>query len=76
MKTIKVIHQRKNCIGCNACVANAPQSWLMDSQDGKSVLVGAVQKGDVFVGEIFECDLEDNRLAAQACPVNIIQIGK
>lgn len=75
MKTVKVVHDRKNCIGCNACCAIAPQSWTMDYEDGKSHLQGAQQKGDIFVGEIFEADLEMNRCAAEACPVNIIKIG-
>ncbi len=71
----KVIHQRKDCIGCNACVTMAPQSWIMDPEDGKSRLVGSKEKGKVFVGEIFDCDIEANERAAQACPVNIIKIG-
>lgn len=71
----KVVHQRKNCIGCNVCVTMAPQSWIMDPVDGKSRLVGSVDKGSVYVGEIFDCDIEDNERAAQACPVNIIKIG-
>ena len=74
-KMLKVIHIRSNCIGCNACVTLAPQSWVMDPVDGKSRLVGSKCKGKVFVGEIFECDTEDNIRAAEACPVNIIKIG-
>jgi ferredoxin len=78
MKKIKVIHKRSDCIGCNACVKNAPQSWFMDENDGKSVLISSIEKGQgeqkVFVGEIFECDLEDNKKAAAACPVNIIRV--
>lgn len=75
MKTVKVIHTRGKCIGCNACAAIAPQNWQMSEEDGKSVLIGSVKKGNVFVGEVFECDLEMNRCAAEACPVNIIKIG-
>lgn len=74
MKTIKIAHDRKNCIGCHACVNNAPQTWTINPKDGKSDLVGGRPKGRIYVGEIFECDLEANKKAAKACPVRIIQI--
>lgn len=75
-ETLKVVHQRKDCIGCNSCVTIAPQSWIMDPTDGKARLVGSKCKGKVFVGDVFACDEEDNHRAAEACPVNIIKIGK
>ena len=74
--SFKIVHFRKNCIGCNSCVNIAPQTWVMDEKEGKSVLVGAKQKGDLFVGEVFDCDLEANRRAAEACPTRVIQINK
>lgn len=74
MKTCKVVHKRKDCIGCNACVMTAPQNWIM-GEDGKSILIGAEEKnGELFVGEVFECDIEANKEAARACPVNIIKV--
>ena len=73
-KTRKVIHDKKHCIGCNSCVSIAPQSWKMDSKEGKACLIGAQQKGKVQVGEIFECDADANRMAADACPMNIIKV--
>lgn len=76
MSSLKVIHDRDRCIGCNACVVAAPQSWIMDEKEGKSVLIGSKKKGNVHVGEIFDCDKEDNERAALACPVNIIKINK
>lgn len=74
MKKIKVVHNRKKCIGCNSCVEIAPQSWVMDDKDGKSRLVGAKEKSQGFVGEVFECDKRANELAAEACPVKIIRV--
>jgi len=74
MKKVKVVHNRKNCIGCNSCVELAPQTWVMDEKDGKSSVVGGKEKNGVFVGEIFECDLEANCKAAAACPVKIIKV--
>lgn len=70
----KVEHDRDRCIGCGACVIAAPHSWNMSKKDGKSDLVRAQKKGKVFVGEIFECDREDNQKAAKACPVKIIKV--
>lgn len=75
MAQLKVIHQRNKCIGCNVCVTIAPQNWTMDEVEGKSRLAGAKEKRGVFVGEIFECDLIDNKRAAEACPMNIIKIN-
>lgn len=75
MKSCKVVHKRRDCIGCNACVLVAPQNWVMDENDGKSRLVGGTAKGEMFVAEIFECDIEANKEAARACPVNIIQVN-
>ena len=74
MKTRKIIHTRKRCIGCNACVEIAPQTWVISEEDGQSNLIGAKQKGDLFIGEIFECDVEANKTAADACPMNIIKV--
>ena len=74
MQTRKVIHFRDKCIGCNACVENAPQNWMMDPKDGKSRLIGAKDKKGIFVGEVFECDVEQNKIAADACPVKIIKV--
>jgi ferredoxin len=48
----------------------------MDEKEGKSVLVGGTKKRDVYVAEAFDCDLEANQRAAQACPMRIIQINK
>ncbi len=74
MKKITVVHQRRDCIGCNSCVNIAPQNWKMNEADGRVDLIGAKEKKGVFVGQIFEFDKEANRLAAEACPVRIIKV--
>jgi len=74
MKSVKVIHDRKKCIGCNACVFAAPQNWFMDEKEGKSILIGAKEKRGLYVGEIFECDIDANQKAAKACPMKIIRV--
>ena len=76
MSSIKIIHDRPRCIGCNSCVCIAPQTWHMDEVEGKAVLSGSTQKGKVHVADIFEVDEEANRAAAQACPMGIIKVQK
>ena len=68
---IKIIHERSQCIGCNACVAVNSINWEMNG-DGKSDLF----KGK-FKGENQELELKDignNKEAAEVCPVNCIHI--
>lgn len=74
MPSFKIVHQRKKCIGCNSCVTIAPQNWTMDQKEGKARLVGGRKKGTVYVGDMFDCDLEANKKCAKACPMNIIKI--
>lgn len=67
---------RKRCIGCNYCVELAPQRWKMSKKDGKSVLLGAIDKKGFFTVRVTATELESNLRAAQACPVNIIKISE
>jgi ferredoxin len=77
-KTITVVHDRSKCIGCRSCVLIAPQNWTILETDGKARLIGSKKKGgennEVYVGEIFDVDLELNKKAAAACPMKIIKI--
>ncbi|MFC1748445.1 ferredoxin [Pseudomonadota bacterium] len=74
MNKVKVVQQRESCIGCNACVVNAPQNWRINPYDGKSELIGSKKKGDLYVGEIFECDIEANKMAEMGCPMQVIKV--
>ncbi len=74
--TVKIVHYRKNCIGCHVCVALAPNTWGIDPQDGKSFLKEGYRKGEVMIATIFPCDRDANTKAAQSCPMQIIQLGK
>ncbi len=74
MKSHKVVHKREGCIGCNSCVTIAPQNWEMDKKSGKSRLINSKKKRDLYVGEIFDCDVEANKKAEKACPMNIIKV--
>lgn len=55
---------REGCIGAAACVAVCPDNWEMQD-DGKPNLLRR---------EIDEDELEQNKQAAEACPVNVIKI--
>lgn len=70
----KVIHFRKNCIGCNACVEIAYNRWRMSKKDGKSVLLGGIEKKGIFQANILMDEYNENIRAADACPVNVIQV--
>ncbi len=70
----KIIHFRKDCIGCNSCVELSPNNWEMDATDGKSKLKRAVQKKDVSMCEIYDFEVDQNKCAAQACPMGIIRV--
>lgn len=62
----KIIQNRNKCIGCGACTAICPGNWFMDD-DGK-----ATPKKTAIEAEKESC----NKLAAEACPVQIIKIVK
>ena len=73
---IQIIYHRKKCIGCNYCVELAPERWMMNKKDGKSVLLGSRNKKGFFVSEVHDIEYEANKASAKACPVKIIQINK
>ena len=67
-------HDRPNCIGCAACEAVAPDFWEMN-QDGKSDIknVKTLENGSQEL-EIGEKNYEENKEAADSCPVNVIHL--
>ncbi len=71
---ITVIHQRLKCIGCNYCVELAPEFWRMSKKDGKSVLMGSIEKKGFWSAKLPESEKEKNESAAKVCPVKIIQV--
>ena len=67
-------HNRPDCIGCGACAAVAPEFWEMND-DGKSDITEARDRTDSWQErEIEEKDFENNRHAAESCPVNVIHL--
>lgn len=75
IRRITICHKRNDCIGCGSCALLAPKSWKMNPDDGKSDLADAEWKGDDFmVSTIDPSEYEENKKAADACPVDIIRI--
>lgn len=69
-----VVHFKKDCIGCGACAAIAPEYWEMD-EEGLSDLKGAATINGVQELEIAtEEAKQQNKEAAECCPVNIIHV--
>ncbi len=73
---IQIIHLRHKCIGCNACVEAAPSHWVMSKKDGKSYLRKSKRKGDYYILKVSDLEYEENLLAAENCPVKIIDVKK
>ena len=70
----KIVHYRDACIGCNACVEVAPDSWEMSDEDGKANLKRSACKKNTQVADISDVEVEKNVEAAELCPVNIIRV--
>lgn len=70
----KIVHFRKNCIGCGSCVEHASCYWAMSKFDGKADLKSSQIKNGVNVITITEGEMAENIKAAQDCPVSIIKV--
>ncbi|TNF48079.1 MAG: ferredoxin [Bacteroidetes bacterium] len=73
---IRVVQHRHKCIGCNACVEADAFRWRISKNDGKSVLIGGIEKKGWF--SVLVDDHEEKALeqAKVHCPVNIIRFEK
>ena len=69
-------HDRPNCIGCAACEAVAPEFWEMNG-DGKSDIKNGKNVDNGWHELDFEeKEFQENKDAADSCPVNVIHIVK
>ena len=73
---IQIVYHRKKCIGCNYCIELAPERWVMNNKDGKSVLLESRNKKGFFTAEVHNDEYKVNNLIAKVCPVKIIRINK
>lgn len=75
-KTTAVTLQREKCIGCNYCVQIAPHRWAISKQDGKSVLLGSIDKRGFWSVRVPEHEREESLVVANVCPVKIIKVSE
>ena len=73
---IQIVYHRKKCIGCNYCIELAPDRWMMNKKDGKSLLLDSRSKKGFFTAEVHDDEYKVNNLIAKVCPVKIIHINK
>ncbi len=71
---IKIVQLRHKCIGCNACVEAAPEEWVISGNDGKAYLKKSTKKGKYYILEVEDWKYDENKLAAENCPVKIIDV--
>ena len=71
---VTIILQRQKCIGCNYCAELVPERWRMSKKDGKTVLLGSVEKKGFWSVKVPPDEKEKHINAAKGCPVKIIQV--
>lgn len=69
-----ITQQRDKCIGCGYCVEAAPKRWRMSKLDGKCHLLGSTNKKGFHTIRLDDIEFEENFVAAEVCPVNIIKV--
>jgi len=71
-----LIHNKKDCISCGACVAIAPELWYLE-ETGLAHVKGMIPVNDWWEKEInSEAEKAQHEEAAAVCPVNIIKVEK
>ncbi len=74
MAKYKIVHLKKECIGCGACAAINPEFWEMDDE-GLAHLKGSKRTDDRWELEIDTLEAKtSNQEAAEVCPVQIIKV--
>ena len=74
---IRIIHQKKKCIGCGACAVICPKLFKM-TEDGKASLFGSeVSRDSKTEKEILSTnEIDCAQQAINVCPVQCIIIEK
>lgn len=66
MKKYSITHDRPDCIACAACEA-VSKNWTLKTHDGLADPIKAI---------IDESEYEENKEAADVCPVSIIHVDE
>jgi len=70
---MKIVVERKKCIGCGTCASLCPKFWEM-GEDGRSNLKGSTMDKETEVQELETEELDCATDAAQSCPAQCISI--
>lgn len=74
---VKIMQNHNECIGCGTCAALCPKFWEM-KDDEKAYLIGSKKNSKTGNFELDvdlnKEDLECNKFAEKACPVQVIEI--
>jgi ferredoxin len=68
---VKIIHERKKCIGCGACASVCPEMFEM-SKDRLANLKNSKEKNGFF--EVETNNINCIKEVINVCPINIIKI--
>jgi len=71
----KIILEREKCIGCGSCSAVCPKYFEM-TDDGKSHIKDSIKNEKTNNEELEITKIECAETAAEACPVQCIEIIK
>lgn len=75
MGKIKIIYDKKACIGAGECESVSKGYWHVEN-DGKASLKGAVLKDDKYELILDEADFTKQNMVAKSCPIGAIKIIK
>lgn len=71
---VKITQNCEGCIGCGTCAALCPKFWEMNYDEAKAVLKGGSKNKETGEYELEVSDIECNKDAAEACPVQVIRV--
>ena len=71
---IIITYQRAKCIGCNYCVELDFEHWRITKKDGKSTLIGAIEKKGFHTLKLNSGDVALHNKVAKVCPADIIWV--
>lgn len=71
---VRISFQRDKCIGCNACVEQAPERWRVSKKDGRCNLIDSTEKKGFYNAVVGDDEYEANARAAANCPMSIIKL--
>ena len=72
---MKIVHERKKCIGCGSCVVLCPKYWKM-GESGKAHLIGSELEKKTQIETLKINKIGCNNEAVDVCPVQCIHIKK